>query len=76
MLVYSQQRDNIHGIARILIAEGTGDPLSYIPLHAQPIKDVQCFNGAPPSNRSLVLTASMDKTVKVTSLETRQVVVS
>lgn len=58
------------------MAGGAYDPLSYIPLHSNPIKDVQCFNGEPSSNVSLVLTASMDKTLKVTSWATRQTVVS
>ncbi|GJJ73279.1 E3 ubiquitin-protein ligase RFWD3 [Entomortierella parvispora] len=76
MLIYSQQRHSMHGIARIFMADGVYDPHSFIPLHAQPIKDVQCFNGEPSCNRSLILTASMDKTLKVTSWTTRQVVVS
>jgi len=58
------------------MADGAYDPLSFIPLHTSPIRDVQCFNGERSSNRSLILTASMDKTLKVTSWATRQVVVS
>ncbi|KAG0049119.1 RING finger and WD repeat domain-containing protein 3 [Gryganskiella cystojenkinii] len=77
VLVYSQQRNiNVHGIARITMADKAYDPLSFMSIHLQPIRDVQCYNGDSFSNKSLVLTASADKTLKVSSLSTRQVVVS
>ena len=77
MLVYSQQRgNNVHGIARIMMADRACDSSSFVSLHSQSIRDVQCYNGDPCNNKSLVLTASADKTLKVSSLSTRQVVVS
>ncbi|KAG0030467.1 RING finger and WD repeat domain-containing protein 3 [Podila clonocystis] len=45
-----------------------------IPIHSKPIRDVQCYRADPFANESLVLTASMDNYLKITSAKSQQVV--
>ncbi|KAG0036871.1 RING finger and WD repeat domain-containing protein 3 [Podila clonocystis] len=45
-----------------------------IPILGVPIRDVQCYRADPFANESLVLTASMDNYLKITSAKSQQVV--
>ncbi|KAF9122962.1 RING finger and WD repeat domain-containing protein 3 [Mortierella sp. 14UC] len=76
MLVYSRQMGEQHGIAKVSMRDFTNNFHDFTPVHTKPIKDVRCYNGHPGTNRSLVLTASLDKTLKVTSASSKQVVLT
>ncbi|KAG0330405.1 RING finger and WD repeat domain-containing protein 3 [Dissophora globulifera] len=76
MLVFSRQANDIHGIAKISLRDFSSNLQNIIPVHSQAIRDVQCYTNDPVANKSLVLTASMDKTLKVTSAASQHVVLS
>ncbi|KAF9116936.1 RING finger and WD repeat domain-containing protein 3 [Mortierella sp. AM989] len=76
MLVCSRQIKDAHGIAKISMRDFSHNLNSIIPIHAQAIRDVQCYTNDSFSNKSLVLTASMDKTLKVTSATSQQSVLT
>ncbi|KAG0247366.1 RING finger and WD repeat domain-containing protein 3 [Mortierella polycephala] len=76
MIVCSRQVNNVHGIAKISMRDFSNNLHEIIPTHSQAIRDVQCYSGDPAVNKSLVLTASMDKTLKVTSVASQHVVLS
>lgn len=77
MLVCSRQvGQQQYGIAKISMRDFSSNLHSIIPIHSQPIRDVQCYTSDPVVNKSLVLTASIDKTLKMTSASTHHVVLS
>ncbi|KAF9169308.1 RING finger and WD repeat domain-containing protein 3 [Mortierella sp. AD010] len=76
MLVCSRQIGDTHGIAKISMRDFSNNLRSMIPIHQQPIRDVQCYTNDPYSNKSLVLTASADNTLKLTSAALQQSVIS
>lgn len=76
MLVCSRQANFQHGLVKISMRDYSSNLHSIIPVHSQPIRDVQCYTNDQVSNKSLVLTASMDKTLKLTSASSQSVVLS
>ncbi|KAG0000668.1 RING finger and WD repeat domain-containing protein 3 [Entomortierella chlamydospora] len=76
MLVCSRQIGDTHGIAKISMRDFSNNLHSMIPIHQQPIRDVQCYTNDSYSNKSLVLTASADNTLKLTSAALQQSVIS
>ncbi|KAG0372457.1 RING finger and WD repeat domain-containing protein 3 [Mortierella sp. AD032] len=76
MLVYSRQTGDKYGIAKVSMRDFSNNFHDFTPVHSKPIKDTRCYSGHPGTNRSLVLTASLDKTLKVTSASSKQVVLS
>ncbi|KAF9962892.1 RING finger and WD repeat domain-containing protein 3 [Mortierella alpina] len=76
MLVCSRQINTRHGIAKVSMRDYSNNLNDFIPIHTQAIRDVQCYNVDPFANKSLVLTASMDKTLKISSTASQQVVLT
>lgn len=76
MLVCSRQVNAVHGIAKVSMRDYSNNLNDFIPIHSQAIRDVQCYNIDPFANKSLVLTASMDKTLKISSAASQQVVLT
>ncbi|KAG9067608.1 RING finger and WD repeat domain-containing protein 3 [Linnemannia hyalina] len=76
MLVYSRQMGEQHGIAKVSMRDFAGNYHDFIPVHSKPIKDVRCYTGNPGINKAFILTASLDKTLKVTNALSKQVVLS
>ncbi|KAF9580029.1 RING finger and WD repeat domain-containing protein 3 [Lunasporangiospora selenospora] len=76
MIVLSQQKGYNYGLSRISMRHMNYPYEDFIPIHTNAIRDVQCYGYEPFANVSLVLTASHDKTLKITSVSTRQTVVS
>ncbi|CAO3569481.1 unnamed protein product [Mortierella alpina] len=76
MLVCSRQINTRHGIAKVSMRDYSNNLNDFIPIHTQAIRDVQCYNIDPFANKSLVLTASMDKTLKISSTASQQVVLT
>ncbi|KAF9958652.1 RING finger and WD repeat domain-containing protein 3 [Mortierella alpina] len=78
MLVCSRQINAVHGIARVSMRDYSNNLNDFIPIHSQAIRDVQCYNidSFSFANKSLVLTASMDKTLKISSVASQQVVLT
>ena len=76
MLICSRQRGEQHGIVRVSMRDFASNFHDFTPIHSKPIKDVQCYNGVSGTNKSYILTASLDKTLKVTNAESRQNMVS
>ncbi|KAF9209478.1 radical S-adenosyl methionine domain-containing protein 1 [Haplosporangium sp. Z 27] len=76
MLVCSRQVNEKHGIAKISMRDFSNNLHNIIPIHQQPIRDVQCYTADNFSNKSLVLTASWDQTLKITSAASHQTVLS
>ncbi|KAF9143925.1 RING finger and WD repeat domain-containing protein 3 [Mortierella sp. GBA39] len=76
MLVYSRQMGEQHGIAKVSMRDFAGNYHDFIPVHSKPIKDVRCYTGQPGINKAFILTASLDKTLKVTNALSKQVVLS
>jgi hypothetical protein len=72
MLVCSRQFNDIHGIAKISMRDFSSNLQNIIPIHQNIIRDVQFYQGDAMANQAFVLTASMDKTVKVTSAKSQQ----
>ncbi|KAG0199716.1 RING finger and WD repeat domain-containing protein 3, partial [Mortierella sp. GBA30] len=76
MLVCSRQVNEAHGIAKVSMRDFSNNLHDFIPIHSQAIRDVQCYNSDPFANKSLVLTASMDKTLKISSAASQHVVLT
>ncbi|KAF9570616.1 RING finger and WD repeat domain-containing protein 3 [Mortierella alpina] len=76
MLVCSRQINSVHGIAKVSMRDYSNNLNDFIPIHSQAIRDVQCYSVDPFANKSLVLTASMDKTLKISSAASQQVVLT
>ncbi|KAI8605498.1 hypothetical protein EDD21DRAFT_363410 [Dissophora ornata] len=76
MLVCSQQIYDKHGIVKVSMRDFSRSRHGIIPIHSQAIRDVQCYTNGQFANKSMVLTASMDKTLKVTSATSEQTVLT
>ncbi|KAF9966695.1 hypothetical protein BGZ65_000290, partial [Modicella reniformis] len=76
MLICSRQVNDKYGIAKVSMRDFSNNLHAIIPIHSQTIKDVQCYTSDSVANKSLVLTASMDKTLKLTSALSQHVVLS
>ncbi|KAG0269474.1 RING finger and WD repeat domain-containing protein 3 [Actinomortierella ambigua] len=67
-----------HGIFKISMRDYSTTMYMPIAVHSLPIKDVQCYNAGKGlsmhDNKSLVLTTSLDKTLKLTSVASHSVV--
>ncbi|KAG0348690.1 RING finger and WD repeat domain-containing protein 3 [Podila humilis] len=74
MLICSRQIQDTYGIAKVSMRDFSNNLMDIIPIHSKPIRDVQCYNADPFANESLVLTASMDQHLKITSAKSQQVV--
>ncbi|KAF9929747.1 RING finger and WD repeat domain-containing protein 3 [Mortierella alpina] len=75
MLVCSRQINNVYGLAKVSMRDYSNNLNAFIPIHSQAIRDVQCYPNSF-ANKSLVLTASMDKTLKISSTASQQVVLT
>ncbi|KAF9916085.1 RING finger and WD repeat domain-containing protein 3 [Lobosporangium transversale] len=76
MLACSRFMNGVHGLAKISMRDFSSSLHDIIPIHSQPIRDVQCYTSDPTQNKSLILTTSQDKTLKVTSALSKQTVLS
>ncbi|KAF9431065.1 RING finger and WD repeat domain-containing protein 3 [Podila epigama] len=76
MLVCSRHERNSFGIAKVSMRDFSNNLHNFIPIHSKPIRDVQCYTSNTFSNAALVLTASMDNFLKITSANSQQVVLS
>ncbi|KAF9315083.1 RING finger and WD repeat domain-containing protein 3 [Podila horticola] len=74
MLICSRHVRDSFGIAKVSMRDFSNNLADIIPIHSKPIRDVQCYRADPFANESLVLTASMDNYLKITSAKSQQVV--
>ncbi|KAF9382650.1 glutathione synthase [Podila verticillata] len=74
MLICSRHVRDSFGISKISMRDFSNNLAGIIPIHSKPIRDVQCYRVDPFANESLVLTASMDNYLKITSAKSQQVV--
>ncbi|KAF9383562.1 RING finger and WD repeat domain-containing protein 3 [Podila verticillata] len=74
MLICSRHVRDSFGISKISMRDFSNNLADIIPIHSKPIRDVQCYRVDPFANESLVLTASMDNYLKITSAKSQQVV--
>ncbi|KAG0096276.1 hypothetical protein BGZ93_004792 [Podila epicladia] len=74
MLICSRQVRDSFGISKVSMHDFSNNLADIIPIHSKPIRDVQCYRTDPFANESLVLTASMDNYLKITSAKSQQVV--
>lgn len=74
MLICSRHVRDSFGISKISMRDFSNNLADIIPIHSKPIRDVQCYRADPFANESLVLTASMDNYLKITSAKSQQVV--
>ncbi|KAI1315618.1 RING finger and WD repeat domain-containing protein 3 [Mortierella claussenii] len=75
-LIYTRQNKDVHGISKMSMRDLSSNLSSIIPIHSLPICDIQCYTADASANKALVLTASMDKALKVTSVTSDQTVLS
>ncbi|KAF9290072.1 RING finger and WD repeat domain-containing protein 3 [Linnemannia elongata] len=76
MVVYSRQMGEQHGIAKVSMRDFASTYHDFIPVHSKPIKDVRCYTGQPGINKAFILTASLDKTLKITNALSKQVLLT
>ncbi|KAG0359137.1 RING finger and WD repeat domain-containing protein 3 [Podila minutissima] len=74
MLICSRQVRDSFGISKVSMHDFSNNLADIIPIHSKSIRDVQCYRTDPFANESLVLTASMDNYLKITSAKSQQVV--
>ncbi|KAG0225973.1 RING finger and WD repeat domain-containing protein 3 [Actinomortierella wolfii] len=81
VLVCSRALENgSHGIFKISMRDYTTSMYFPLAVHSRPIKDVQCYIAgkglSPYDNKALVLTTSLDKTLKLSSVASQSVVMT